>query len=80
MIYPVLTDFEWGIAGIISIVILVFGIRSIVRESRSATKPHDYAHDEEFQKDIEEESAKVHEYYNKVRADWEKQHGRSWDE
>ncbi len=80
MIYPVLTEFEWGIAGIIGIIILVFGIRSIARESRDTVKPHDYAHDKAFQRYIDKESAKVEEYYQKAKSDWEKEHGRSWDD
>ena len=79
MIYPVLTEFEWGMAGLLGIAVLIWGLRAIAKENQKP-EPHDYAHDEEFQKDIEEESAKVHEYYNKVKADWEKQYGRSWDE
>lgn len=33
MIYPVLTEFEWGIAGIIGIIILIAGIRVFVKDS-----------------------------------------------
>lgn len=33
MIYPVLTEFEWGVAGIIGIIILIVGIRAIAKDS-----------------------------------------------
>ena len=69
-----------GLSGGIAVIIMavVWSIR--YSRDNKPVKPHDYAHDEEFQKYIEEESAKVHEYYNKVKADWEKEYGRSWDE
>ena len=69
-----------GLSGGIAVIIMavVWSIRYFC--DKKPAKPHDYAHDEEFQKYIEEESAKVHEYYNKVKADWEKEYGRSWDE
>lgn len=77
MIYPVLTEFEWGIAGIIGIIILVCGIMYIIRENREEeTTYHDCANDEEFNKYIEEETKKVHEFYDKVKADYEKKYGR----
>lgn len=79
MIYPVLSDFDWFVVGMIAIWVLIWGIKSIVRESRPS-KPHDYAHDEEFHKRMEEEQAKVDEYYNKIKTDWEKRNGRSWNE
>ena len=79
MIYPVLSNFEWALVGLASIAVLIWGIKSIVWESRPS-KPHDYAHDEEFHKRMEEEQAKVDEYYNKIKTDWEKRNGRSWDE
>lgn len=79
MIYPIMTEFEWGIAGIIGIIIMIVGIRSIVGENRKP-EPHDYAHDEAFQKEMDEESAKVEAYYNKVKADWEERYGRPWGE
>ena len=80
MIYPILTEFEWGIAGIIGIIILIFGIRSIVKEERGTVMPQDYVYDEAYQKRIEEESSKVEEYVKKVKADWEKEYNRPWDD
>ncbi len=65
--------------GIVAIILFVVWAIKDYREHKPV-KPHDYAHDKEFQKYIEEESAKVDEFYNKVKADWEKKYGRSWDE
>jgi hypothetical protein len=61
MIYPILTEFEWGIAGIISIIIVIVGIRAIRRENREP-EPHDYVHDEEFQKRMDEEQRRFNEW------------------
>ena len=33
MIYPVLTEFEWGIAGLIGIAILIWGLRAIAKDT-----------------------------------------------
>ena len=60
MIYPIMTEFEWGIAGIIGIIIMIVGIRAIARENRKP-ESHDYAHDEEFQKRMDEERRKFDE-------------------
>ena len=63
MIYPVMTGFEWGIVGIISIIVLIWGIRVIVRESQTPeSKEDDGQWMEHFKNYCDEESRKLEEY------------------
>ena len=75
MIYPVLTEFEWGIAGIIGIIILIVGIRAITRENPKP-EPHDYAHDEEFRNRMDEERREFDEWMH----GFTKEHPEVFDE
>ena len=71
-------DIGFG-GGIVVLILLVVWLIKYHRENKPR-KPHDYAHDKEFQKYIDEESAKVEKYVDQVKADWEKKYGRPWDE
>lgn len=71
MIYPILTEFEWGIAGIVGIIILVFGIRSIVREGRKPETKEDNARvKEEFRRHCDEETRKAKEFKAEFEKKW----------
>ena len=64
------------------IVVLILLVAFLIKDHRKhkTAKPHDYAHDKEFQKYIDEESAKVEKHVDQIKADWEKKYGRSWGE
>ncbi len=80
MIYPVLTEFEWGIAGIIGIIILIVGIRAIVREEREAApKPPSDAEREANRRRTDEITSEVKANIDRVKSDWEKRYGQPWD-
>lgn len=64
MIYPAMTELEWGIVGIISIIVLIWGIRVIVHESQT---PEPQKEDEEqwmdhFKSYCDEETRKLEAY------------------
>lgn len=63
MIYPAMTAVEWGVVGIISIIVLIWGIREIVHESQTPeTKEDDGQWMERFKNYCDEESRKLEEY------------------
>ncbi len=80
MIYPVLTEFEWGIAGIIGIIIMIAGIRAIVREEKDAApKPPSDKEKEASRRRTDEIVSGVSADIDRVKAEWEANTGRKWE-
>ena len=81
MLYPMLTGFEWAIAGFVSGAIIVFFVRALKREARKcAPKEPTDLEKSEARRRTEEILSEVETEINRVKAQYEEATGLKWDD
>ncbi|WP_373735736.1 hypothetical protein [Bacteroides heparinolyticus] len=81
MIYPVLTDFEWAIAGFMSVAIIVAFARAMKREARKCAPKEPTGFEKaEASRRTEQILSEVEAEINRVKAQYEEATGLKWDD
>lgn len=80
MIYPELTEFEWGIAGLIGIVILIWGLRAIAKDTTKQEGKDCGADSRELKKRYEEAERKARVRSETLGTDYETERAKAMKE